>query len=63
MNGRYPPHRQAFRTSTTKFVLPVVHIDDSVIADGEPGPLGRESRARYEHYMLAPAGPGGTGGR
>jgi D-alanine transaminase len=48
--------REAFLTSTTSFVLPVVRIDDSVIADGKPGPLSAKLRASYERYMEAPGG-------
>jgi len=39
--------REAFLTSASSFVLPVVRIDDAVIGDGKPGPLSRNLRARY----------------
>lgn len=48
--------REAFLTSTTSFVLPVVQIDDAVIANGKPGSLFRKLRALYEDYMAAPGG-------
>jgi len=31
-------------------VLPVVRIDDAVIGDGKPGPLGRRLRELYDAY-------------
>lgn len=31
--------REAFITSTTKHILPVVHIDGKALSDGKPGPL------------------------
>ena len=39
--------REAFLTSTTSPVLPIVRIDEAVIGDGRPGPLGRKLRALY----------------
>ncbi|MGB0683286.1 MAG: D-amino-acid transaminase [Magnetovibrionaceae bacterium] len=34
--------REAFVTSTTSFVRPIIKIDDTVIGDGRPGPMGRK---------------------
>lgn len=39
--------REAFVTSASIFVLPVVEIDGRRIADGEPGPITRRLRALY----------------
>ena len=39
--------REAFLTSTTSDVLPVVRIDDTPIGDGRPGLLSRKLRAAY----------------
>jgi D-alanine transaminase len=39
--------REAFLTSTTTDVLPVVMIDDHPIADGRPGPLSHKLREAY----------------
>ena len=39
--------REAFVTSASIFVLPVVEIDGRRIADGEPGPVTRRLRALY----------------
>ena len=45
--------REAFLTSTTNFVLPVVSIDGSPIANGYPGSVVRKLRAAYEAYVAA----------
>ncbi len=42
--------REAFLTSTTSIVLPVVRIDDAVIGDGKPGSLGRRLFALYSAH-------------
>jgi D-alanine transaminase len=42
--------KEAFITSTTAIVLPVVRIDDTAVGDGRPGPLGRRLRELYETY-------------
>lgn len=39
--------REAFITSATNFVVPVVRIDGAQIGDGTPGALTRELRAQY----------------
>ncbi len=39
--------REAFLTSTTSDVLPVVRIDDAPVGDGKPGTLTRKLRAVY----------------
>jgi D-alanine transaminase len=39
--------REAFLTSTTSDLLPVVSIDGHMIADGKPGPLSQKLRAAY----------------
>lgn len=38
---------EAFITSTTTFVMPVVRIDNQPIGDGTPGPLARQLRTAY----------------
>ncbi len=43
--------REAFLTSTTTFVLPVVRIDDEAIGDGRPGRFSRELRQAYIAHM------------
>ena len=45
--------REAFLTSTTSYVTPIVRIDDSVVGDGKPGPLARELGTFYRRYVEA----------
>jgi D-alanine transaminase len=45
--------REAFLTSTTNFVLPVVSIDGAPIANGHPGSIVRKLRAAYDAYVAA----------
>ena len=45
--------REAFLTSTTAYVTPVVRIDDSVVGDGKPGPLAGELGKFYRRYVEA----------
>ena len=42
--------REAFVTSTTKFLAPVTQIDDTVIANGEPGETSRRLLGLYIDY-------------
>ena len=39
--------REAFLTSTTADLLPVVRIDGAPVGEGRPGPLGQKLRAAY----------------
>ena len=48
--------REAFITSTTNYVMPVVHIDGKPIGDGKPGPFSQRLRAAYVAYMDDAAG-------
>ena len=43
--------REAFLTSTTSFVMPVVAIDEQPIGDGRPGPITRRLRAIYDGHL------------
>jgi D-alanine transaminase len=43
--------REAFLTSTTSFVLPVVQIDDALVGKGKPGPLSRKLGELYARHM------------
>src|SRR3546814_9769819 len=42
--------REAFVSSATSFVTPVVQIDDTTIGNGKPGPLSRKLQAAYMDY-------------
>ncbi len=43
--------REAFLTSSTSFVLPIVAIDETPVGNGHPGILCGKLRARYLDYM------------
>jgi len=45
--------REAFLTSTTNFVLPVVSIDGTPIGNGHPGSVVRRLREVYDAYVAA----------
>lgn len=42
---------EAFITSTTSFVMPVIRIDDADIGNGEPGPVTKKLRSLYEAHL------------
>lgn len=42
--------REAFLSSATSFVTPVVRIDDGFVGDGQPGPFGRRLLDAYLGY-------------
>jgi D-alanine transaminase len=46
---------EAFLTSASSFVMPVVAIDGKPVASGKPGPLVRKLRALYMEAATAPA--------
>ncbi len=47
--------REAFLTSTSAFVVPVVRIDDSAVANGRPGATTERLRALYADFARAAA--------
>jgi D-alanine transaminase len=47
--------REAFLTSTTADLLPIVRIDDSAVGEGRPGPLSQKLRAAYFAHASAAA--------
>ncbi|HUK11621.1 MAG TPA: D-amino-acid transaminase [Stellaceae bacterium] len=51
--GEAKAAREAFLTSTTSAVTPVVRLDGAPIADGKPGPMARKLRQVYERYAAA----------
>ncbi|HZB92966.1 MAG TPA: D-amino-acid transaminase [Stellaceae bacterium] len=48
--------REAFLTSTTNFILPVVAIDGAPIGNGHPGSIVRRLREAYEAYVATQSG-------
>ena len=46
--------REAFLTSTTSDVMPVVRIDGMPVGEGRPGPLAQKLRAAYLVHATAP---------
>jgi D-alanine transaminase len=48
--------REAFITSATSFVTPVIQIDDRTIGNGHPGTIATELRALYRQYIDAECG-------
>jgi len=45
--------REAFITSATSFVTPVVRIDGDSVGDGKPGPAARRLREEYIRFAAA----------
>ena len=52
---------EAFATSATTFVYPVVRIDGRSIGDGTPGPVTKRLRALYIEMALEQVGSAGSG--
>jgi D-alanine transaminase len=46
--------REAFLTSTTSFVTPIVKLDGKPIGSGKPGPIAARLRELYYGYMRTP---------
>ncbi len=42
--------REAFITSATNTVMPVVRIDGTPIGDGKPGPIARRLRSKFDQF-------------
>ena len=43
--------KEAFITSTTKFILPVTKIDNRAIGNKKPGPITEKLRSAYLEYI------------
>ncbi len=43
---------EAFITSSSRGIVPVVHIDEVTIGEGMPGPITRELSAAYDRYVI-----------
>lgn len=52
-----PQFDEAFITSSSRGVLPVVVINEQVIGDGKPGPLTEGLRQHYDKYVQRAAQP------
>jgi D-alanine transaminase len=46
--------REAFLTSTTSFVIPIVKLDGKPVGAGQPGPVAARLREFYDGYMEHP---------
>ena len=46
---------EAFLTSASTFVLPIVELDGRTIGDGQPGPISKRMRAIYIDEALSVA--------
>ncbi|HYL32336.1 MAG TPA: D-amino-acid transaminase [Stellaceae bacterium] len=44
--------REAFLTSTTNFVVPIVRIDEATVGEGKPGEFVRRLRTLYTNFAL-----------
>ncbi len=44
--------REAFITSATNTVMPVVRIDANTIGDGRPGPVTRRLRLKFDQFAV-----------
>lgn len=44
------PAREAFITSATQTVMPVVRIDGRPVGDGKPGPIVQRLRQKFHHF-------------
>jgi len=51
--------KEAFLTSTTSCVMPVIKIDDTVIGDGKPGPVTRGAQKAFSEIVKAQTGYSG----
>jgi D-alanine transaminase len=49
--GEAKAAREAFQTSTTALVKPVVKIDGAIIGDGAPGPVTARVFAAYRAHL------------
>lgn len=55
--GEIPDFAEAFITSSSRGVLPVIAIDNNTLGDGKPGPRTQQLRRRYVEYVNREAHP------
>jgi branched-chain amino acid aminotransferase len=53
--SQLPGAREAFITSVSREVLPLVNVDGTTIGDGEPGPLSRDLRKAFAELVAREA--------
>ncbi|MEO1090964.1 MAG: D-amino-acid transaminase [Pseudomonadota bacterium] len=51
--------REAFLTSTSSWVMPVVRLDDVAIGSGQPGPITRQLQVAYHQHIFGNRGDTG----
>jgi branched-chain amino acid aminotransferase len=51
--GEIKDLEESFLSSSGRGVVPIIHVDDTRIGDGEPGPLTKEIMARYDAWVEA----------
>ncbi|MCI0555163.1 MAG: aminotransferase class IV, partial [Anaerolineae bacterium] len=47
--------REAFITSSSRGIVPVIQIDDAVLGEGRPGQITKELMSAYEEYVIRKA--------
>jgi D-alanine transaminase len=48
--------REAFITSATQTVMPVVRIDGRAVGAGKPGPIAQRLRSKFHHFAAISSG-------
>ena len=48
--------REAFITSATQTVMPVVRIDGRAVGDGKPGPIAQRLRLKFHQFAAISSG-------
>jgi branched-chain amino acid aminotransferase len=43
---------EAFITSSSRGIVPVVQIDEATMGQGRPGPIAKELSAGYDQYVI-----------
>ncbi len=52
--------QEAFLSSTSSWVMPVVRVDDRVVGDGEPGPVTRRLQTAFHRHVFGNRQPAGV---
>jgi branched-subunit amino acid aminotransferase/4-amino-4-deoxychorismate lyase len=51
LTGELANCQEAFITSTTKAVMPIVQIDDDLVGNGKVGPVTRQLLQTWQEYL------------